>query len=79
MGWLTGQKHERLDGKPLKMTMIFDHNCLIHNRTTAFASHAVVRACVKEVSFPVAHMETAENFNKTFLLALSKGQTVDRP
>ena len=58
--------------------MIFDHDCLIHNPNHPIC-FLVVRACVKEVSFPVAHMETAENFNKTFLLALSKGQTVDRP
>ena len=38
MGWLTRQKHKPLDGKPLKITMIFDHDCLIHIRTTAFAS-----------------------------------------
>ena len=78
MGWLTGQKHKPLDGKPLKITMIFDHDCLIHNPNHRIC-FPVVRACTKEVSFSVAHMETAENFNKTFLLALSKGQTVDRP
>ena len=78
MRWLTRQKHKPLDRKPLKITMIFDDDCLIHilNHRITFP---VIRACTKEVSFPVAHMETAENFNKTFLLALFKGQTVDRP
>ena len=54
MGWLTGQKHKPLDGKPLKTTMIFDHDCLIHNPNHRIC-FPVVRACTKEVSFPVTH------------------------
>ena len=65
MGWLTGQKHKPLDGKPLKITMIFDHDCLIYNLNHRIC-FPVVRACAKEVSFPVAHMETAEISTKHF-------------
>ena len=43
--------------------MMFDHDCLIHSPNHRFPA---VRACTKEVSLRVAHIETAENFNKIF-------------
>lgn len=73
MGWLTGQKHKPISGEQVKITVKFDHDCTIQNpnHTICFP---VVGACAKEITFPVAHMKTAEEFNKVFMLAISKGQ-----
>ena len=68
LGWLTGQKHKPISGEQ------FDHDCLIRNPKHQMC-FPVVRACAKEVTFPVAHMKTQEAFNEVLLLALSKGQS----
>ena len=74
MGWLTGQKHKPLNGELIAIQVKFDHNCLVRNpkHTRCFPQ---VGACGKVLTLPVTHMKTAEEFNATFLLALSKGQS----
>ena len=74
MGWLTGQKHKPFNGEMIAIQVKFDHNCLVRNpkHTRCFPQ---VGACGKVLTLPVTHMKTAEEFNATFLLALSKGQS----
>ena len=74
MGWLTGQKHKPLNGELIAIQVKFYHNCLVRNpkHTRCFPQ---VGACGKVLTLPVAHMKSAEEFNATFLLALSKGQS----
>ena len=74
MGWLTGQKHKPLNGELIAIQVKFDHNCLVRNpkHTRCFPQ---VGACGNVLTLPVTHMKTGEDFNATFLLALSKGQS----
>ena len=74
IGWLTGQKHKPLNGELIAIQVKFDHNCLVRNpkHTRCFPQ---VGACGKVLTLPVTHMKTAEEFNATFLLASSKGQS----
>ena len=74
MGWLTGQKHKPLNGELITIQVKFDHNCLVRNpkHTRCFPQ---LGACGKVLTLSVTHMKIAEEFNATFLLALSKGQS----
>lgn len=74
LGWLTGQKHKPISGEQISVTVKFDHDCLVRNPKHQIC-FPVVKACAKEVTFPVAHMKTQEAFNEVFMLALSKGQS----
>lgn len=74
LGWLTGQKHKPISGEQISITVKFDHDCLIRNPKHQIC-FPVVRACAKEVTFPIAHMKTQETFNEILMLALSKGQS----
>ena len=56
------------------ITVKFDHDCVIRNPKHQICP-PVVRACAKEVTFPIAHMKTQEAFNEVFMLALPKGQS----
>ena len=73
MGWLTGQKHKPIHGKPINITVQFNHDCLIRNPNHRIC-FPVVGACAKQITFPVAHMTTKETFNQVLMLAISKGQ-----
>jgi hypothetical protein len=77
MGWLTGQKHKPLDEEPLTVTVRFNHDCAMHNPNHRIC-YPTVGACAKEISFPVTHMKTAEEFNEVFMVAISKGQTFEK-
>ncbi|CAH3033261.1 unnamed protein product [Porites lobata] len=72
LGWLTGQKHRPLNGEPLNVTALFDHDCFTRNpnHTICFPR---VAACSKEITFPVSHMKTPEQFKHVLLLAMCKG------
>ena len=78
MGWLTGQRHKATDNyNDLAINVKFDHNCLIHNPDHSLC-FPVVNACIREVLFPVAHMNSEERFRKVFVMAFSKGDTFGR-
>lgn len=72
LGWLTGQKYRPLNGEPLNVTALFDHDCFTRNpnHTICFPR---VAACSKEITFPVSHMKTPEQFKHVLLLAMCKG------
>ena len=74
MGWLTGQKYKPINGEQIRISVKFNHDC-----TTGNPNHRIcfpiVGACAKEITFPVAHMKTADEFSEVLMLALSKGQS----
>ena len=71
------QKHKPLDGTPLTIAVKFNHDCLITNPNHRIC-YPVVGACAKEITLPVAHMKTAEEFNEVFMMAISKGQSYSK-
>ena len=78
MGWLTGQKHKPMfEGKPM-ITVHFDHECLLRN-----PSHTVcfplVGACGKDLTLPVVHMKSKEEFKNIFVTAVCNGQEFSKP
>ena len=50
LGWLTGQKHRQLNGEDIKITVKFDHECLIRNPAHSIC-FPLVGACGMEVTF----------------------------
>ena len=77
MGWLTGQQHKPLDGEPIAISVMFNHDC-----TDQYPSHIIcyptVGACGKLLTLPVNHMKTSAEFNDIFLAAYCGGQSFDR-
>ena len=74
LGWLTGQKHKPINGEEIRIDVKFNHDCITDNPNHRIC-FPVVGACAKEITFPVAHMKTADEFNEVFIIALSKGQS----
>ena len=72
LGWLTGQKHRPVNGEQPSINVHFDHDCKERNpqHTICFPQ---VRACSRELTFPVVHMTDLKEFEHVFLLALCKG------
>ena len=73
LGWLTGQRHVPVNGEKLKITVNFDHECMVRNETHKVC-FPIVGACGRVITFPVAHMKDSEDFKRIFLLAYCKGQ-----
>ena len=76
--WITGSPHKPLDGDEIKISVSFDHECLVRNPTHKIC-FPVVSACAKEITFPIAHFKTTEEFYSLFSLAVSKAQSFGRP
>jgi hypothetical protein len=78
MGWLTGQKHKHMFEKQPTINVHFDHECLQRN-----PSHTVcfplVGACGKDLTLPVAHMKSKEEFKNIFVTAVCNGQEFAKP
>ena len=78
MGRLTGQKHKPIDNQTFKVTVYFNHDCIRYN-----PSHRIcfptVGACGKEITIPVAHMRSLDEFKELFILAFCKGQAFAKP
>ena len=55
LGWLT-------------VGVMFDHDCLARNPSHTIC-FPLVRACGREITFPVNHMKSSEDFRNVFLLA----------
>ena len=78
MGWLTGQKHKPMfEGKPM-ITVHFDHECLLRN-TSHTVCFPLVGACGKDLTLPVVHMKSKEEFNNIFVTAVCNGQEFSKP
>ena len=71
--WLTGQSHKRLFEEDFKITVNFNHSCMMDKpgHTICFP---IVHACSRELILPVEHMKAFEEFKHIFLLAYCKGQ-----
>ena len=78
LGWLTGQKHEPINGESLQITIEFDYNCLERNPSHKIC-FPVVGACGRQITFPVVHMKTKDEFDSVFLTAVTKGQSFAKP
>ena len=78
MGWLTGQKHRPLNGEELVITAKFDHDCQIRNPNHRICFPRVA-ACGREITFPITHMGTFEEFRNVFMIAYCNGQAFSNP
>lgn len=76
--WITGSPHKPLNGDEIRISVSFDHECLVRNPTHKIC-FPVVSACAKEITFPIAHFKTTEDFCSLFSLAVSKAQSFGRP
>ena len=59
LGWLTGQQHRPVNGDDLDITVLFVHE-YVQRHPLHRVCFPVVSACGKTVTFPVNHMEKAE-------------------
>ena len=78
MGWLTGQRHKPIGNQRLKVTVYFNHDCLKHNPNHKIC-FPIIGACAKEITIPVQHMTSSDEFKELFLLAFCKGQAFANP
>ena len=63
LGGFTGQKHWQLNGEKIQITVKFHHDCVVRNPTHSICL-PLVGACAMEVTFPVSHMKTYDDFLK---------------
>ena len=78
MGWLTGQKHKPMFDEKPAITVHFDHECLQRNplHTVCFP---MIGACGRDLTLPVAHMKSKEEFRNIFVAAVCNGQEFAKP
>ena len=78
MGWLTGQKHKPMFDQKSAITVHFDQECLQRNplRTVCFP---MIGACGRDLTLPVAHMKSKEEFRNIFVAAVCNGQEFAKP
>lgn len=62
VGWLTGQRHRDIAHK-IPIYVKFDHECKKRNPRQSVCFQ-IIRACSREVTFPVEHMATLDEFKK---------------
>ena len=72
--WLTGRRHRDITGSGLCIVVNFNHTCKIETpkHTICFP---YVGACGMEITLPVAHIKSYEEFKDVFIMAFSKGQS----
>jgi hypothetical protein len=73
LGWLTGQKHVPINGENLKIHVNFDHDCMVRNNMHTIC-FPIVGSCGREITLPVEHMKTTEDFQRVFMIAFCKSQ-----
>ena len=78
MGWLTGQKHKEAYGGKPTITVHFDHGCLERNPKHTVC-YPLVGACGRDLTLPVAHMRTKEQFEEIFVTGFCMGQAAAKP
>ena len=73
MKWLTGQSHKPMSQEDMDITVKFNHDCMTANpdHTICFP---LIHACSRQLSLPVMHMKTFDEFKDNFKLAFCKGQ-----
>ena len=77
LGWFTGQKHRFRCFEDGQIKVRFDHECLKRwpDHTICYPSTS---ACSREMTLPVAHMNSSERFKGTFLTGFVSGQAFGR-
>lgn len=78
MGWLTGQKHKHTSGEKPTINVHFDHECLQRNPSHTVC-YPLVGACGRDLTLPVAHMKSKEEFEDIFVTAFCMGQAFAKP
>lgn len=71
MSRLTGQKNKPLDDESGQICVKFNHDC-VENNPSHKICFPVVGACAKQITQPVSHMNTPEEFNAVFTLVFSQ-------
>jgi len=77
LGWLTGQKHQPMDGESLSVSVKFDHECMEQEPLHRIC-FPLVGACARVITLPVQHMLDPSEFRRVMLLAFCKGQAFSR-
>lgn len=77
LGWLTGQKHVPIGEEALEVLVHFNLDCTVKNPSHRIC-FPVVGTCAREITLPVSHMKTTEEFKEVFLLPFCKGQSFDK-
>ena len=77
MGWLTGLQHKPINDEKPAITVYFDHNCLERNNKHTIC-YPIISACGKQITFPIAHMNSPENFKEIFIVGYCKSQSFGR-
>ena len=72
MGWLTGQKHKQAHGNKPTITVHFDHEWHKRNPNHTVC-YPLVGACGRDLTLPVAHMQTKEQFEEIFFYRILHG------
>ena len=78
LGWLTGQKHKQAYGEKPTITVHFDHEYLKRNPKHTIC-YPLVGACGRDLTLPVAHMQTKEQFENIFVTGFCMGQAAAKP
>ena len=78
MGWLAGLQHKPINDEKPAITVYFDHNCLERNNKHTIC-YCIVSACGKQITFPIAHMNSPGNFKEIFIVGYYKSQSFGRP
>ena len=68
----------QLNGEKIQITVKFDHDRVVRNPTNSIC-FLLVGASAMEVTFPVSHMKTYEDFKNVFRLAFFIGQVFGKP
>eukprot|EP00794_Sanderia_malayensis_P010443 gene10443-11536_t len=76
--WITGSPYKPLDGAEVNICVLFDHECMDRNPNHKIC-FPVVSACAKEITLPIAHFKTSEEFNSLFSLAVSRAKSFESP
>eukprot|EP00794_Sanderia_malayensis_P002591 gene2591-3003_t len=78
MKWLTGQEHKPLGGdEEIKIKVLFDQDCMQRNPNHSLC-FPTVGACPREVTIPVAHVQSDSQFCEVFATAFCKGNAFGR-
>ena len=72
------QKHWQLNGEKIQITVKFDHDCVVRNPTNSIC-FLLLGVSAMEVTFPVSHMKTYDDFKNVFILAFFIGQVFGKP
>lgn len=80
MQWITGQGHKPLllsEQNDFHIALKFDHECK-ERMPQHTICYPIVSACTQTITFPVAHMNTYEDFKCIIVQAIKCGEAFSR-